>query len=78
MKKFLLAVLCIWVSMTASAQKIHFTDTSNVWYQFSDAYNDGNPTIPDYGIHKFVSYVTVDSIEYMKFDFGAVARLGGL
>jgi hypothetical protein len=72
MKKIFLIVFTVFTSFIASAQKIHFTDTSNVWYQFFDQYNDGNPPIFTYTTYHFVNDTIIHSIDYKIFSFGAV------
>ena len=71
MKKIVLIVFTVFTSSVASAQKIHFTDTSNHWSVFRDTYNDGNPLF-FYSGYDYMHDTTINSIEYKIFSFGVI------
>ena len=48
MKKVLLAAFSVFFSFAVYAQKIHFTDTSNIWKVVAPQYNAPNPWIFNY------------------------------
>jgi len=56
----------------AFAQKIHFTDTSNIWKEAIPTYNAPSPAIVDYYIYSFINDSTIDSFTYQNFGFGYV------
>ncbi len=71
--KILLLILCITCcSLSLSAQKIHFTDTSNVWKELGLEYNDFLPPILSYTTYSFVSDSSIDSVKYGNFSFGSI------
>jgi len=74
MKKVLLLIfiLTIWFSQAASAQKIHFTDTSNHWNELVPVWNDLQPPLLYYYTYSFRRDSTIDSNNYRIFDFGFV------
>jgi len=72
MKQILLVLLSIGFSLSLSAQKIHFMDTSNVWKELQPEYNAPLPWLFRYYTYSFIGDSTVDSVEYRHFGFGFV------
>ena len=72
MKKLLIILLGIWFCSTAYAQKIHFSDTTNVWKEVQPFFNDYNPWIFNYSTYSFISDSSIDFVEYRNFSFGLV------
>ena len=68
MKSIYLAIISVMTISSAYAQKIHFADTSNIWKQFEDTYNDNMPANLYYETYHFVSHTTIDMITYHIFN----------
>ena len=72
MKKVLLVILAIYCSISVSAQKIHFTDTSNQWKELHVSAT-GTAGAPEfyYSSYYFTGDTTLDSFKYRNFHFWA-------
>ena len=70
MKVPYILLLASLLSLTAYPQKIHFTDTTNVWKQFMDTYNDGLPPNLYYNTYHYIGDTTIGTNEYRTFNFG--------
>jgi hypothetical protein len=68
MKKIILFLLLL-ISINASAQKIHFTDTSNVWKQVFCLYNDWYPPLISFDTYHYVRDTMIHSVNYKIFNF---------
>ncbi len=69
MKRILFLLLIVCFSMSLSAQKIHFTDTSNVWKELWPQYNDAYPELLYYKTFSFIRDSIIDSSHYKLFSF---------
>ena len=68
MKQILLIVFSVFLSFFASAQKIHFTDTTNVWNVTDDCYCGGDPVY--YVLqYNFLRDTTIGIFKYNIFNF---------
>jgi hypothetical protein len=76
MKRLLFIMLCICFSITASAQKIHFTDTTNVWSELR-VLSTGGPTRFYYDVYTFNRDTTIGGIDYKWFSFETGFVSGG-
>ncbi len=68
MKGLMLIILAIYFSTATLAQKIHFTDTSNVWKELG-IFSTGGPVDFQYSTYTFIQDTTIDSIHYKRFNF---------
>ena len=66
MKKPLLVFFCYCVSLMASGQKIHFTDTSNKWMEFNVNTGGGAPVF-SYYTYSFIQDTLMDGFQYKWF-----------
>lgn len=72
MKISLLVIFASIIAFSAGAQKIHFTDTSNVWSELVPQYNAPNPWVFNYYTYSYSGRQTIDSVDYVQFTFGLV------
>jgi len=70
MIKLLLAFLILGFSLSSFAQKIHFTDTTNIWRELHPQYNAPYPELLYYNTYSFIRHSTIDSVDYKLFNFG--------
>lgn len=70
MKRVLLLLFITSFCLATHAQKIYFTDTSNIWKELQPQYNDNDPWILNYYSYSFTADTTFDSLEYRNFGFG--------
>ncbi len=70
-----LATLVFVMCFTARGQKVHFTDTSNVWKVVQPVYVgtwSGVAWLFNYSSYSFRGRNIIDSFEYVNFGFGLV------
>src|SRR5205823_3123670 len=72
MKQLFLLGFLICLAINCSGQKIHFTDTSNVWWELKYQYDDWRPAIKSYSSFSYAKDTTIDSTRYKCFGFGIV------
>lgn len=72
MKNWLIAMICLGCSLNVSAQKIHYTDTSNVWSMVQPQSDMPFGWLFYYTHYSFVARTVIDSVEYVNFGFGKV------
>ena len=56
-------------ALAANAQKIHFTDTGNVWKQLEPQYNAPGPFILNYSTFSYVGDTLLSAKTYRNFNF---------
>ncbi len=66
----ILTVLCMQPTMRA--QKMHFTDSTNIWHEMQPQYNAPDPWIFYYASYSFIGQEVIDSFRYTRFTFGLV------
>ena len=71
MKAILVCLCLVCFSWLAIAQKIHFTDISNVWNELH-VNNTGGPVVLSYFPYTYSGDTTISGLKYTIFSFGAV------
>ena len=74
MKKLVLIVISLYFTFSASAQKIHITDTGNVWKEMLLTYNMPNPPIFTYTTYGYQRDTIIGLFHYYRFSFGRLIR----
>lgn len=72
MKRLLTSFVALLFCTALSAQKIHFTDTSNKWKHVAPTWNDFKPANLFYSTYSYVKDSIIGSLNYKHFTFGVV------
>ena len=72
MKTLPIIIVCFCLVFTSKAQKIRFTDTTNVWEELHPEYNAPDPWILNYSTYHYLTDTTLSGHAYRIFTFGIV------